>query len=192
MKHAAFKYRWIPQGRMQGKAQTKKVVRWTLRRALQFVLLAVWQVAPAAAQTQYGSPVKVAPIAQPGSVTQIAVLDLNGDGFDDVLAASLYFPPQTAGIPVQVLLNNGHGGFFDGTSQVIAGPVPNPVHPRKIVIADFNGDGKPDIFIADHGYDADPFPGSQSRLLSGSKIFLIPSRVGYCLGGKFSSELSSS
>jgi hypothetical protein len=63
------------------------------------------------------------------------------------------------------LLNNGHGGFVDGTSQVITGSIPGTVFPRRIVVADFNGDGRPDIFIADHGYDAPPFPGAQSTLL---------------------------
>ena len=48
---------------------------------------------------------------------------MNGDGLDDILGASLYWPPQNVGIPIQILLNNGNGGFFDGTAQVINGPV---------------------------------------------------------------------
>jgi hypothetical protein len=63
------------------------------------------------------------------------------------------------------LINDGTGGFTDKTSQIISGPIPQTIHPRKIVIADFNGDGKPDIFIADHGYDVAPFPGAQSTLI---------------------------
>lgn len=39
------------------------------------------------------------------------------------------------------------------------------VHPRKAVVADFNGDGRPDIFIACHGYDASPYPGEPNRIL---------------------------
>ena len=91
---------------------------------------------------------------------------MNGDGLNDVLAASNATPfPQNVAVPIQILLNDGHGGFFDGTSQVITGTVPTAVVPRRIVVADFNGDGKPDVFIADTGYDADPFPGGQSKLL---------------------------
>src|SRR5580704_10479699 len=89
--------------------------------------------------TQYGSPVKVLPFTLPCCVAEMAILDLNGDGFDDVLAASLYYPIQNAAIPLQILLNDGRGGFFDGTSQVIIGQVPTTVDPRRIVIADFNG-----------------------------------------------------
>ena len=38
------------------------------------------------------------------------------------------------------------------------------VHPRKVLFADFNADGRPDMFISSHGWDADPFPGEQNRL----------------------------
>jgi hypothetical protein len=121
-----------------------------------------------AAATEWGSPVEVLPFTLPCCVFEMAVLDLNGDGLDDVLVASGYYPLQDAAIPIQILLNNGQGGFVDGTSQVIVGQVPTTVFPRKIVIADFNSDGIPDIFIADTGYDASPFPGAQSTLLLSS------------------------
>lgn len=39
------------------------------------------------------------------------------------------------------------------------------LHPRKMVVADFNKDGKPDIFVACHGYDAPPFPGEKNRMI---------------------------
>jgi FG-GAP-like repeat len=39
------------------------------------------------------------------------------------------------------------------------------IHPRKAIVADFNQDGRPDIFVACHGYDATPFPGEKSALL---------------------------
>lgn len=35
------------------------------------------------------------------------------------------------------------------------------VHPRKAVVADFNGDGKPDVLVACTGYDGGTFPGEQ-------------------------------
>lgn len=39
------------------------------------------------------------------------------------------------------------------------------LHPRKAVVADFNHDGIPDVFVACHGYDAAPFPGEKAKLL---------------------------
>src|SRR5262249_16471359 len=111
------------------------------------------------------TPVKVAALAQPCCVMNMAALDMNGDGFDDILVGYFYFPLQNASLPIQILLNDGHGGFFDGTSQVITGPIPRTVMPRKMIIADFNGEGNPELFIADHGYDAPPFRGAQSTLV---------------------------
>jgi len=100
-----------------------------------------------------------------GAVHEIAAVDLNGDHLQDLIAANFLYPLENRGVPIQILLNDGNGGFVDGTSQMISGSVPETVHPREIVIDDFNGDGRPDVFIADHGLDAEPFPGNQNTLL---------------------------
>jgi hypothetical protein len=39
------------------------------------------------------------------------------------------------------------------------------VHPRKSLVADFNRDGRPDVFFVCHGYDAPPFVGEPQRIL---------------------------
>ena len=39
------------------------------------------------------------------------------------------------------------------------------LHPRKVIVADFNKDKKPDIFTACHGWDRPPYAGEQSILL---------------------------
>jgi hypothetical protein len=57
-----------------------------------------------------------------------------------------------------------NGNWVDKTSKLLTDTV-GCLHPRKILIADFNNDGKPDIFLACHGFDADPFPGEQPHML---------------------------
>jgi hypothetical protein len=49
---------------------------------------------------------------------------------------------------------NPDGTSKDITSSMIEGDTTACLHPRKALVADFNGDGKPDVFIACHGYDS--------------------------------------
>ena len=42
------------------------------------------------------------------------------------------------------------------------------LHPRKAVVADFNKDGIPDVFVGCNGYDSSPFPGEKSQLVLSS------------------------
>ena len=57
-----------------------------------------------------------------------------------------------------VLINKGGGRLVDETDALFGGQAPKIEWGRELLTADFNRDGKPDIFIADHGYvnDSDP------------------------------------
>ena len=66
-----------------------------------------------------------------------AALDLNNDGFTDLVLAN------TTGNNVNVLLGKGDGTFQAAVSY----PLTNT--PTALALADFNGDGKPDIVTAD-------------------------------------------
>ena len=39
------------------------------------------------------------------------------------------------------------------------------IHPRKAIVADFNKDGRPDVFVVCHGYDKAPFPGEKNKVV---------------------------
>ena len=93
------------------------------------------------------------------------VADFDGDSDDDVLISGAIYPsgstiPNIVPQRGVILLNNG-----DYTFSVANGDRPSGVHPREALLADFDGDGMKDFFIADHGYDAPPFPGWNNQLL---------------------------
>jgi hypothetical protein len=116
---------------------------------------------------RWGSPVLVGHVSMSGAAfwaTQIAVGDFNGDRHQDVLIARDSMDAQHT-FPVTILLGDGEGKFTDGTSSIFEGDVPSTQYPRQIVLADFNGDHRPDVFIADTGDDHDPWPGYQNTLI---------------------------
>jgi hypothetical protein len=60
-----------------------------------------------------------------------------------------------------------NGSYKEDSTKII-----NPtgcLHPRKALVADFNSDGKPDVFFACHGYDAPPFPGETNKIVLSQK-----------------------
>src|SRR2546423_4980620 len=95
-------------------------------------------------------------VALDGAISHLATVDLNGDGHPDVLL-TVQKDSGVHPVPVIVLVNNGRGGFSDQTQSVVAGPVPRPEPPTGIVVADFNGDRPPDVFLPDGRNDSPPF-----------------------------------
>jgi len=90
--------------------------------------------------------------------------DFNADGRDDILITRLKYQTYTS-YALDILLSDGSGGMRLATSDLFSGPVPVVQHPAMVVIADFNADGCSDIFVADTGYDDNPFPGYQNTLV---------------------------
>ena len=73
----------------------------------------------------------------------IAVADLNGDGKQDLVVTNAS-SGTIVGQSVTVLPGNGDGTFG------IARTYTSGVNPQDIVIGDFNGDGKPDLAVANN------------------------------------------
>src|SRR2546423_6564917 len=111
---------------------------------------------PGAAKAVYTVPLD-------GSQQQLVTTDLNGDGHPDILIA-MCKDSCIRPIPITILVNDGKGNFSNQTSALFTNDVPMPENPRQIVVADFNGDGRPDVFIADTGDDRDPYAGFQNTL----------------------------
>lgn len=52
---------------------------------------------------------------------------------------------------------DANGNWVDHTSELLSDQT-GCISPRKVIVADFNGDGVPDVFVACHGTDLFPLP----------------------------------
>jgi hypothetical protein len=80
------------------------------------------------------------------------VADFNGDGHPDVMTMRSQWHSGFLYTP-DVFLGDGHGGFTDATGSIYSGAPPQTMGPGTAVVADFNGDGRPDVFVPDFGPD---------------------------------------
>ena len=90
----------------------------------------------------------------------LAVADLNGDGKPDVVVSNQWADDTDTNSNVSVLLNDGTGKFPTAMSNPTGG-----FYPDSIAIADVNGDGKPDLVVANSSAASDGGPGNVGVLL---------------------------
>jgi hypothetical protein len=74
------------------------------------------------------------------AVRGVGVLDMNGDGWDDVVVAC------RSGNHISRVMNNGNGTFAPGVAQEIG-----VAQETSIAVADANNDGIMDVFLGNHG-----------------------------------------
>jgi hypothetical protein len=75
--------------------------------------------------------------------------------------------PPDAPARLFFLRRDAAGAWRDATSELLSDRA-TCVSARKLLVADFNHDRRPDVFLACHGHDVPPFPGENQRLLLSS------------------------
>lgn len=104
----------------------------------------------------------------------LATGDINGDGNDDLVFGLIRvdsnFNPSGSITPL-VLFFDSTTGKFKTNSQLQA-IISKNQHPRQAALIDVDGDGRLDIFIADHGYDDAPYGAQNTLVLNKSSGFV--------------------
>ena len=102
--------------------------------------LLLWSTVP--------TPVRAAEYDVGVKPSSVAVGDFNGDGWDDLVVANLYSDN------VSVLLNNRDGTFAAARNYPVGScsqPPNQHSFPTSVAVKDFNGDGWPDLVVANSG-----------------------------------------
>jgi hypothetical protein len=131
-----------------------------------------WNVHPAFLNTSTPGVISFTIVYSPGTSPMLngMLLDIDGDHVLDVVGSP--FNGTINPIPVVAFLGNG-AGVFTENNTVFAPVQPGQVWQRQYVTADFDDDGKQDLFIADTGWDYYPFPGARNWLLMNENGVLV-------------------
>jgi hypothetical protein len=106
----------------------------------------------------------VATIGSTAYLQDVTAADVTGDQLPDLVVTRL-FSDHPERVAFSIFRGTAKGGFTDATRTIVDGVVPGLMWPRQTVVADFNGDGRADLFFADTGFDQNPFSGTTQTLL---------------------------
>ena len=85
-----------------------------------------------------------------------AVGDFDGNGFDDVLMTFPGYDDSNGNkisSEIRIYRQNTDGTLEEATNIIVEGPIPATQLTRRTFVADFNGDGTDDVFLANHGLE---------------------------------------
>jgi hypothetical protein len=121
-----------------------------------------------------------------GGVDAFAIVsaDVNGDGKPDLLVGNACVDSNCAGSSVSVLLGNGDGTFQTAVAYGTGG-----LQTYSIAVADVNGDGKPDLLVANECATNDCSNGSVAVLL-GNGDGTFQTAVNYSSGAQWSYSIA--
>lgn len=99
----------------------------------------------------------------------VAFADFFQEGAYSVVTHTLVYNPQDPSTAndrgrIHFYRQAVNGAWSDATASLLSETL-GCVHPRKAIVADFNGDGRPDVFFACQGFDVAPFPGESPHVL---------------------------
>ncbi|MGB7601904.1 MAG: FG-GAP-like repeat-containing protein [Candidatus Sulfotelmatobacter sp.] len=127
----------------------------------------------------FQAPVSYSTIGADAS--SVALADVNGDGHLDILVANQCVSPSSCSSSgVVVLLGNGDGTFQPGVSYGVAGS-----NAYSIVAVDLNGDGKPDLVVAEQCSSNNNCNAGAVAVLLGNGDGTFQSSVTYNSGGLY-------
>ena len=86
-------------------------------------------------------------------IRSIQTVDLNADGYRDIFISPSYARYNAVGLHPIVLLNDGSGGFTDGTDKLFPSMKPTIGSPNGVFIGHFTQDGRLGMFIVDQGLE---------------------------------------
>jgi hypothetical protein len=144
---------------MDTRVNTLTTVVTTLGSTVQSETASSWACLP-----QYSEPEEILTLYPPTDLHHVVSDDFNGDGRPDAVLARAFWQSDEI-FELDILLNDGDGNLVLGTSEIFSGTVPSVMDARELVLADFNGDGRADMFFADQGNDSPQGTGYQNTLV---------------------------
>lgn len=94
---------------------------------------------------------------------QIIAADFTGDGLTDFMVTRIK-GDGVANTTFRILVGQSNGSWIDGTATVFAGDIPGTMYAARVAVADFDGDGQPDVYIPDFGNHAGTDSGGYNQV----------------------------